>query len=106
MASIKPKNKEVQLVNEGVELITENEVIEEVTEQVILVGEEIKEENVTLIEPVEEVVLPTKMVRIQPKVNHKCYIGGEWYYLIKDKQYNVPENVKSILMSADILSPL
>lgn len=49
---------------------------------------------------------PVKMVKILVAKNHKCFIGGEWYYLLADKQYNVPQNVKEILAKANILKPL
>ena len=49
---------------------------------------------------------PVKMVKILMACDHKCCIGGEWYYLLKDKHYNVPENVKAVLMEANKLKPL
>ena len=45
-------------------------------------------------------------VKICPKVNHTCVIGGVPYHLEKGKQVNVPLNVKTILMKADLLMPL
>lgn len=50
--------------------------------------------------------LPTKMVKVLMNCDHKCFVGGEWYYLLKDKHYNVPENVKAVLMRANKLKPL
>lgn len=50
--------------------------------------------------------IPVKMVKILMACDHKCCIGGEWYYLLKDKHYNVPENVKAVLMEANKLKPL
>ena len=50
--------------------------------------------------------IPVKMVKILMACDHKCCIGGEWYYLLKDKHYNVPENVKAVLMNANKLKPL
>lgn len=47
-----------------------------------------------------------KNVKIRPRVNHSCNIGGVAYHFEKGKQYNVPENVKSILLQADLLMPL
>lgn len=65
------------------------------------------EEPVVIIEkPVEVIAPPVKMVKVLMADNHKCCIGGEWYYLMKDKQYNVPSNVKDVLMRANKLSPL
>lgn len=54
----------------------------------------------------EPKVTPVKMVKILMACDHKCFIGGEWYYLLKDKHYNVPENVKAVLMEANKLKPL
>ena len=54
----------------------------------------------------EPKVTPVKMVKILMACDHKCCIGGEWYYLLKDKHYNVPENVKAVLMEANKLKPL
>lgn len=54
----------------------------------------------------EPKVAPVKMVRVLLACDHKCFIGGEWYYLLKDKHYNVPENVKEVLMKANKLKPL
>lgn len=51
-------------------------------------------------------VSPEKNVKIKMARNHNCCIGGTWYSLEKDKQYNVPENVKHILMGAGLLVPL
>ena len=75
----------------------------------ILIEDEVKVE-----EPKKEVVIeqpktvkkPEKMVKVKMKDRHKCCIGGEWYYLEQGKQYNVPENVKEVLMKADKLLPL
>ena len=49
---------------------------------------------------------PVKMVKVLLKENHKCCIGGEWYYLLGGKQYNVPSNVKDVLLKANKLLPL
>lgn len=76
----------------------------------ILIEDEVKVE-----EPKKEVTVeqtkttakkPEKMVKVKMKDRHKCCIGGEWYYLEEGKQYNVPENVKEVLMKADKLLPL
>ena len=66
-----------------------------------------KETKDVVIEKVEAPTkAPVKMVKILVAKNHKCFIGGEWYYLLADKQYNVPQNVKEILAKANILKPL
>ncbi len=67
--------------------------------------EEKEEDEVTLVANTTEPVKP-KTVKILMKEDHKCYIGGEWYYLAKEKSYNVPENVKTILLEAGKLKPL
>lgn len=49
---------------------------------------------------------PVKNVKILPKVDHTCVIGGERYTLKSGVQQNVPLEVKNILTKADLLSPL
>lgn len=61
---------------------------------------------VSVVETTDKEKTPVKMVKILMNENHRCYIGGEWYYLLKDKHYNVPENVKNILMQSNKLRPL
>ena len=66
-----------------------------------------KVEEVSIVAPSETNNTPVeKRVKVKMKKDHKCHIGGEWYHLLKEKQYNVPENVKEILASRDLLSPL
>lgn len=48
----------------------------------------------------------TKMVKVMLNKPHRCHIGGEWYSFQANKQYNVPEQVKLILMKANLLLPL
>lgn len=86
--------KAVKKVQEEVEILIEEEVKVEPTK------EEVK------IEEVKSTKRPEKMVKVKMKDRHKCCIGGEWYYLEQGKQYNVPENVKEVLMKADKLLPL
>lgn len=47
-----------------------------------------------------------KSVKILPRVDHNCYIGGTRYYLRKGVQTNVPQEVKDILNKAGLLMPL
>lgn len=47
-----------------------------------------------------------KKVRVRVSANHRCYVGGEWYFFTKGEAYNVPENVKSILAEANLLAAL
>lgn len=97
------ENNEVNLVSPDLEKKVSEISKEKETKEV----EEIKvSENISLVKPVEQQPLAVKMVKIKAKENHKCFIGGEWYYLIEGKQYNVPENVKAILLRADKLIPL
>jgi len=102
-------------------IIEEN--IDEVEEEVIDIPTEIEEdfkvdnqelsiegEDIQVIIPKEQdyEVKPVepKKLKVKMRVDHKCYVGGEWYYLKKDKQYSVPVNVKRILAEGDYLLPL
>lgn len=49
---------------------------------------------------------PLKLVKILPKVDHSCVIGGTRYTLKKGVQQNVPLDVKNILSRNDLLLPL
>ena len=110
-----------------IEGATPVEEVEEVTEKTEApkkkgaTGKEVKEVEDKKEESVEEeeettptVTFDTKEVRstvernvkICPKVNHSCVIGGVSYHLEKGKQVNVPLSVKTILMKADLLMPL
>ena len=82
--------------------------VKKVQEVEILIEEEVKVEPTKelKIEQVKSTKRPEKMVKVKMKDRHKCCIGGEWYYLEQGKQYNVPENVKEVLMKADKLLPL
>lgn len=82
-----------------------------VVEEVLVVDEvEITEEEVTIEEEVviehEEVAVPEKRVKVLLADNHKCSVGGEWYYFQEGKVYSVPENVKIVLMRAGKLAPM
>lgn len=91
---------------EGAEVVPIT-VKEEIEEEIEVVGkvEDIQEEEVTLVanttKPIE-----VKNVRVMLKRDHKCHVGGVWYTFKKDKQYNVPENVKGILKKSNLLLPL
>ena len=64
--------------------------------------------------PVDEVVAnesvvqksPVKNVKILPKYDHVCCIGGTRYFLKKEVQTNVPQEVKDILNKSGLLMPL
>lgn len=47
-----------------------------------------------------------KMVKICPNTDHSCVIGGTRYYLRKDVQQIVPQEVKDILNKSGLLKPL
>jgi hypothetical protein len=61
--------------------------------------------GITLSEDTQSKPEPEKKVRIQLLRSHKCCIGMVWYNLEKDKYYNVPENVKQVLLREGLLKP-
>lgn len=46
------------------------------------------------------IVVSEKYVKIKSKVNGKRYIGGQWYFLEKDKEVEVTEDAKRSLLNA------
>lgn len=109
MAKAIKKNENVEIVSEGVKLVS-GELETKLKNN--LTSKKKDEDKVKDLGAISVVMdsqpkpVPEKKVKILMKDNHKCFIGGEWYYLMKDKHYNVPENVKDILMKADKLRPL
>ena len=91
---------EVQIISGELETKLKSNLKKKVVEEP---KETLGEVQVVVEEPV---VNPVKMTKILMACDHKCCIGGEWYYLLKDKHYNVPENVKAVLMEANKLKPL
>ena len=91
---------EVQIISGELETKLKSNLKKKVVEEP---KETLGEVQVVVEEPK---VTPVKMVKILMACDHKCFIGGEWYYLLKDKHYNVPENVKAVLMNANKLKPL
>ena len=86
---------------------TENNV--EVKDEVLVETENTEVEETPVVSVEETESAPTKKSkanRIKMRVDHNCYIGGEWYYLKKGQCYNVDDNVKSILDGAGLLAPL
>lgn len=64
-------------------------------------------EEVSIVTPTKNEKLQTqKMVKVMLSRPHRCHVGGEWYSFQANKQYNVPEQVKSILLRANLLLPL
>lgn len=106
------KNTPKIVVGEDVNVEVEVKV-ESVDDVVEVVSPKLKEklnkitkeqEQVTIVEQTKKA--PTTMVKIKLVKNHRCSIGGEWYSFQEGKQYNVPEQVKNILMKANLLQPL
>ena len=91
---------EVQIISGELETKLKSNLKKKVVEEP---KETLGEVQVVVEEPK---VTPVKMVKILMACDHKCFIGGEWYYLLKDKHYNVPENVKEVLMKNNKLKPL
>lgn len=50
--------------------------------------------------------VPDKKVKVKLIKDHKCHIGIENYHFIAGKVYTVPQNVKSILQKAGLLTAL
>lgn len=109
MAKIRPKNNDnVEIVSDEVKLVSDNLETKLKNNLKSKKDEEVKIDlgEVAVVQVEQPVKSPIKMVKVLMAYDHKCYVGGEWYYLLKDKQYNVPENVKGILMKANKLKPL
>lgn len=67
--------------------------------------EEEKAEDETSADSSDDVTIQSavKKVKVKVKKDHSCCIGGEWYNLVAGKETNVPEHVKQILASANLL---
>lgn len=103
--------EEVTIINPGLQKTLTNlkergVTVENTKEEVGTNPTEKKEEEVTLVAPTVPTITPVKMVKVKLNCNHRCYIGGEWYTFNANTQYNVPEQVKTILMGANLLQPL
>lgn len=97
------ENTELLIVDE-LDSDPELTVADDVTHNHEVVVVEDKDE-VILVENTNVPIEPKK-VKIKLREEHKCNIGGEWYYFSKNSVYTVPENVKAILTEADLLLPL
>lgn len=64
------------------------------------------DEEVSLVTPLEPIKPVATMVKVKLAVDHRCFIGGEWYTFTAGKQYNVPTQVKEILLGANLLLPI
>lgn len=67
--------------------------------------EEEKAEDETSADSSDDVTIQSavKKVKVKVKKDHSCCIGGIWYNLVAGKETNVPEDVKRILASANLL---
>lgn len=65
----------------------------------------VSEPEVTFNEALEQ-KSAVKNVKILPKEDHNCSIGGVRYYLRKGVQQSVPEEVKAVLLKSNLLLPL
>lgn len=98
----------VNQTNEEVVLVDKTKEEEEIvlvskeTEQKI---KDIQEDEVTITKVNSKPPEPKK-VKIKMAEYHRCNIGGQWYELFEDKTYNVPPNVKDILLKAGKLMPI
>ena len=97
-SEIEVKESEEVKVNEDVVKATETSVESDVKNTT--------EEEVTMNDTVDVEVPKDHMVKIRPRENHRCTIGGVTYDLKKGVTVNVPEFVKSVLAKADLLQPL
>lgn len=107
-AKVKNENNVEILSSEGVKLVSPDLEVKLKSNLTKKAEKEVVQDlgEVSIVEVEQPKVSPVKMVKILMACDHKCYVGGEWYYLLKGKQYNVPENVKEILLKADKLKPL
>lgn len=105
-AKVKNENNEV-IIDNGVQLVSQD-LEEKLTNNLAKKRNEEVAQDLGKVQVVveEPKVTPVKMVKILMACDHKCFVGGEWYYLLKDKHYNVPENVKAVLMKTNKLKPL
>lgn len=101
---------------EVVDETTEETVTEETSETtedaekklddlVMVADTEEKAEDDTSADSPDDVTIQSavKKVKVKVKKDHSCCIGGEWYNLVAGKETNVPEHVKQILASANLL---
>lgn len=106
------------------DLVTTDETVDETTDEtvdttaettedaekklddlVMVTTEEGKAEDETSADSSDDVTIQSavKKVKVKVKKDHSCCIGGIWYNLVAGKETNVPEDVKRILASANLL---
>ena len=102
---IKDEINVLQDEEEEVVIADENTIVIDSKEEVIVI-DEVKEPKKEVTLDLKEEVKADKMVKIVTNVNHRCCVGGEWYFFTKDEVQIVPQNVKNILREAGLLAPL
>lgn len=113
----KPKTSGITVNDTDEEVITNKEATEGVVENPVeTVENSVSDTTEKETEPTDNdgvVANPdieqkpaVKNVKILPKQNHTCSIGGTRYCLKKGVQTNVPVGVKEILNRAGLLNPL
>jgi len=112
------KNKSEDVEEIIAEVVTENKI-----EEVEDMGNEVRKGVITKTDmwadkpeqpdpkDLAEIVVedaPNKetLFRVLPKKNHKCHIGGTWYYFVKGESQKVNKEVKDLLVRANLLRPL
>lgn len=101
---------ELPEVVEGVVEVAEEKIIEEIT---IKESPKVKKDKVTPSKTISTDVYITpqaesvkKEVRVKTKRDHKCNVGGQWYYFTANRVSSVPEQVRNILLKSGMLLPL
>lgn len=108
------------------DLVTTDETVDETTDETVDTTEETTEDaekkldDLVMVTDTEEekaedetsadssdddvtIQSAVKKVKVKVKKDHSCCIGGIWYNLVAGKETNVPEDVKRILASANLL---
>ena len=80
------------------DLVTTDETVDETTDETVDTTEETTEDAEKKL---DDLVMVTDTEEV--KKDHSCCIGGVWYNLVAGKETNVPEDVKRILASANLL---
>ena len=62
-------------------------------------SEKVEKPEVKKVEP-KPIVAKEKFVKVKSKINGRRFIGGQWYFLEKDKEVEVTEDAKRSLLNA------
>lgn len=106
--NVTPKAPEIEVETSEEVKVNEEVVTDEVVTDTVETSD-VKnptEDEVTINEDETVDVPADKMVKIRPRENHRCHIGGNTYDLKKGVVTTVPEFVKSVLAKADLLQSL